>query len=349
MNYRSTLSLILALTLPLLSCGKNVEDETVNRTTDKALNDSLSQKEQQASNSTRQVRSRSFSPEDIRVEKALLFDEYTLDDSYPYKDATRVIKWNKIKSNLALIENARRSSHPWGVLQNYKNLNREAPVVYNFHRNEYKLVSDSLGIARYQSAPLYALGDSIKPRRYGRDGTPVTIKDSVGGFYRLSLFESDEEWMVPKRYVLVLPEDTDFRHAIFVDRSDQNIVTMEQEEAGKWLVRSVNPCTTGKHNPPYQMETPLGTFLLQEKKVKMYYTHDGSSKLAGYAPYASRFDNGGYLHGVPSNNPNGKMIEYSRSLGTTPRSHMCVRNATSHAKFIYDNMPTLRTLVVVID
>jgi len=64
----------------------------------------------------------------------------------------------------------------------------------------------------------------------------------------------------------------------------------------------------------------------------MYYVKDGTSEIAGYAPYASRFTNGAYIHGVPVQYPHKNIIEYSPSLGTTPRSHMCVRNASSHAK-----------------
>ncbi|WP_353937924.1 L,D-transpeptidase family protein [Parabacteroides goldsteinii] len=58
---------------------------------------------------------------------------------------------------------------------------------------------------------------------------------------------------------------------------------------------------------------------------------------------------GGYIHGVPVNAPRKSLIEYSSTLGTTPRSHMCVRNATSHAKFIYDWAPVYETLVFVFD
>ena len=348
--YRKTLWRLTALALSLLalSCQSGRKEAEL-RALEEAKADSIAKREAFVKDSIEAERNRPLTAADISVERELLFDEYTLDDSYPYKDTIRVIKWDKIKAELAVIENVQKEKHKWGVLQNYKNLNREAPVVHTWHRNEYKLVSDSLNIARYQSAPLYRLPDTITPRRYGRDGTPIVFKDSIGGFYRLSLYDSDEEWAVPKRYVHFIPDTAAFHHAVFVDRSDQNIVTMERSEKGKWLVRSANPCTTGKHNPPYQQETPLGTFLLQQKKVKMFYTHDGSSRLAGFAPYASRFNNGGYLHGVPTNNVNGKIIEWSWSLGTTPKSHMCVRNASSHAKFIYDNFPTEETLVVVID
>lgn len=43
----------------------------------------------------------------------------------------------------------------------------------------------------------------------------------------------------------------------------------------------------------------------------------------GYAPYASRFTDGAYIHGVPVNEPRKTQIEYSWSLGTTP-DHICV-------------------------
>ena len=59
------------------------------------------------------------------------------------------------------------------------------------------------------------------------------------------------------------------------------------------------------------------------------------------------FTDGAYIHGVPVNAPRKTQIEYSPSLGTTPRSHMCVRNATSHAKFIYDWAPVNELLFCI--
>ena len=90
-------------------------------------------------------------------------------------------------------------------------------------------------------------------------------------------------------------------------------------------------------------------FVLQEKKVKMVFLKDGSKETGGYAPYASRFTDGAYIHGVQVNAPRKTQIEYSPSLGTTPRSHMCVRNATSHAKFIYDWAPVNETIIFVLE
>ena len=111
----------------------------------------------------------------------------------------------------------------------------------------------------------------------------------------------------------------------------------------------MNPITSGLHRPPYAQETPLGIFLIQEKKQKMIYHEDGSTEIGGFAPWASRFTNGAYLHGIPVNVPRTALIEYSPSLGTTPRSHMCVRNATSHAKFIYEWAPEEKTIVFVLE
>ena len=84
----------------------------------------------------------------------------------------------------------------------------------------------------------------------------------------------DGAWYVPKDYVRTLPVHR-FSKVIFVDRTDQNIATLEKMGT-VWYVRSMNPATTGLHNPPYQQETPLGVYVIQEHKPKMYYLRDGS-------------------------------------------------------------------------
>ena len=38
-----------------------------------------------------------FTAEDIILKKELLYNKYTLEDSYPYKDTTRGFQWDKIK------------------------------------------------------------------------------------------------------------------------------------------------------------------------------------------------------------------------------------------------------------
>ena len=286
---------------------------------------------------------------DVILTKELLYDKYTLDDVYPYKDTVRSFKWEVMRKCLAYIENMQQDSVRWVVLQNYRNLNSEAPLVRRYVRNAYHRVADTLGVERYQSVPLYLLTDTLTPERYGRDGTIAYLQGREGSFCRILPATFEEEWLVPERYLKPLADTTVFHHVIFVDRRDQNIATLERTGRGEWKIRSMNPATTGRHAPPYAQETPLGMYLVQQKKTRMVFLKDGSAETGGYAPYASRFTNGAYIHGVPVNVPRTAMIEYSWSLGTTPRSHMCVRNATSHSKFIFDWAPVEQALVVVIE
>jgi hypothetical protein len=94
-----------------------------------------------------------------------------------------------------------------------------------------------------------------------------------------------------------------------------------------------------------------------QRRFKFLYYHDGTTDIAGYAPYTIRFSGGGYLHGVPrvyGKDEFGNLVdpghaESLRSLGTTPRSHMCVRNYTSHAKFLYDWVDIGSCAVIVIE
>lgn len=289
---------------------------------------------------------KAISAEQIEIKKDLLYDKYTLEDTYPYKDTTRSFQWDKIKERLALLENIQQTPSQWGILQNYKNRNGEAPLVRHYKRNAYKRIADTLGIERYQSVPLYLLTDTLVPERYGEDGSLVRFLADGENFVKVSPIYIGEEWYVPKRYVKVLPDTTHFIKTIMIDRRDQNIMTLEQTGEAQWTVRSMNPATTGRHRPPYAQETPLGIFVLQEKKTRMIFLKDGSTATGGFAPYASRFSDGGYIHGVPVNEPRKALIEYSPSLGTTPRSHMCVRNATSHSKFIFDWAPVNETIIL---
>ena len=290
-------------------------------------------------------------PKEIIIEKELLYDQHTLEDTYPYKDTTREFQWEKMKERLSLLESIQREPSQWAILQNYKNRNGEAPLVKVFKRDAYKRVSDTLGVERYQSVPLYLLTDTVTPEIYGRDGSLVRIKamDEDSKFARIqTVYDGEEEWYAPKKYIKQIGDTVVFDKAIFVDRHNQNIATLEHV-GSKWLVRSMNPATTGQHRPPYAQETPLGMYVLQEKKSRMIYLLDGSKETGGFAPYANRFTNGAYIHGVPVNAPRKSLIEYSPSLGTTPRSHMCVRNATSHAQFVYDWAPVNETIVFVLE
>ena len=170
---------------------------------------------------------------------------------------------------------------------------------------------------------------------------------SIGSFLYVNSIHDGNEWLIPRRYTSKAIKMS-LNKVIFVDRKNQNISAIEKD-SDSWLIRSMNPATTGLSKPPYKSATPLGIFVIQEKKEKMLFLKDGTKDIAGYSPYASRFCKGGYIHGIPVNLPETNMKEYSYSLGTTPRSHMCVRNATSHAKFIFNWAKTFDTLVIVIE
>lgn len=284
---------------------------------------------------------------EIPIVKALLYDQHTLPDTYTYRKGKREFQWEKMKGYLAELEEWHQRKPVWAILQNYRNRNGEAPLVVSFRRNEYKRVADTLGVERYQSVPLYIPGDTVTPVRYGRDGSLVMYLGYEGRYAKIATLNRDEIRQVPLKYVKVLPDTLVFNKIIFVDVTNQNATALEKAEK-KWLVRSMNPVTTGKHGPPYMQETPLGIFVIQEHKPKMIYLKDGKDEHGGFAPFASRFTNGGYIHGIPVNEPHTDLIEFSPSLGTVPRSHMCVRSATSHARFIYDWAVPKATLVIVI-
>lgn len=289
-----------------------------------------------------------FTPETIAIEKELLYDSHTLADTYPYNDTVRAFQWNKIRRGLFVIDSIGRDSASWAILQNYRNKNGESPLVKSYRRNAYKRIADTLGTERWQAIPLFLTDDTVVPERYGRDGALVKLIKESGSFAEVSTVYFSGSWMVPKKYLHMVADTVAFNRAIFVDRTNQNIATLSKL-AEKWLIRSMNPATTGLHQPPYAQETPLGIFVIQEKKPRMIFLEDGSEEVGGFAPYACRFTNGGYLHGVPVSAPGSKTIEFSSSLGTTPKSHMCVRTATSHASFIYGWASVDGTLVFVFD
>ena len=293
--------------------------------------------------------SKKITPEEIQITKELLYDKYTLEDTYPYKDTTQFPMGENKGTNL-LCSKIYKYSRLNGLSSRITRTETvKAPLVKNFKRNAYGRVADTLGVERYQSVPLYLLTDTVTPERYGQDGELTRFIEDGENFVKAEPIFTEGEWMIPKKYVKVIGDTVVFNKAIFVDRHNQNITALERTEKGKWVVRSMNPSTTGLHRPPYAQETPLGMFVLQEKKVKMIFLKDGSKETGGYAPYASRFTDGAYIHGVPVNEPRKTQIEYSWSLGTTPRSHMCVRNATSHAKFIFDWAPVNETIIFVLE
>lgn len=296
-------------------------------------------------------------PDQIVLKKELTYDKYTLEDRYSYQDETRFFQWNKIKKYLAQVETMQQTPSQWGVLQNRRNKHGESPLVRSWIRDRFNRVADTLGTERWQGIPLYELSDTLTPVLYGMDGALVRILAQEGGWREVeTIYEAGRgRYFVPERYIHLLADTVFFRKVAVVDRTMQHIVLLEKEDStfeGRrrgWFIRSMNPATTGVDQPPHAQSTPLGIFVVQEKKSKMIYLKDGSEERGGFAPWASRFCNGAYIHGVPVNTPGKETIEYSWTLGTTPRSHMCVRNATSHAKYFYDWAPTGQALVIVIE
>ncbi len=350
MQYKTKLPFLLWASIVLVTSCSQQNIKEIER--NKQIKDSIqaAQLEQHRLDSIETVRKK-FLPENIILEKELLYDKYTLEDVYPYKDTTREFQWEKIRVYLALIDSMQSQSSQWGILKNRKNIHGAAPLTEHISKNAYGNMEDTFGVERYQGIPFYFLHDTTIPKRYGLDGSLVKItscRDSSSSFITIWHAASKKEWKVPHKYVKYTSDTTFFQKIAFIDRHNQNITTVEKKN-DKWLIRSMNPATTGVHRPPYMQETPLGIFVVQEKKVTMIFLQDGSSEKGGFAPYASRFCNGGYIHGLPVNVPRKALIEYSSTLGTFPRSHMCVRNSTSHAKFVYDWAPVQGTLVFVIE
>lgn len=287
---------------------------------------------------------------DIILTKDITFKKYTLEDKYVYENKKREFQWEKIKKNLAYI-NSFQKEDKYALISNYKNKNGIAPLVANYKKNKYQNISDSLGTERQQSVPLYKRGITNTPTIYGRDGSLVKLISSdtlpMVTIKGITNFEGD--WDIPNKYISPLPDDFAINHVIVVDVTNQNICVLERSTDSEWKIKSMNPATTGKSAPPYSRKTPLGIFLVQEQKSKMYYNKDGTNTLEGFAPWANRFTNGAYIHGVPTNNPKGQIREYSSTLGTVALSHMCVRNPSSHSKFIFDLIKPLSSIVIVID
>lgn len=282
------------------------------------------------------------------IRKELSYDKYTLETQYTFNKEVRTIQWAKVDSLLDSTVAFEQRNYLFGTLKNYKNRNGVAPLAHSAAHDKHNVLRDAYGIARYQGIPLYHELDLTTPQRYARDGSLVAILsgDSTQ-FARIEVAAFEGVWYVPRNYLHKIGP-VNFQKAIFIDRHQQHIVTLERGE-GEWLVRSINPATTGIEHPPYKGATPLGTFVVQDKTMRMEYYGDGTTVIEGFSPFACRFTGGAYLHGVPVNDPDGKTVEYSPTLGTTPRSHMCVRLATSHAQFIYNWVTKHQALVFVYD
>ncbi|HHY83441.1 MAG TPA: murein L,D-transpeptidase [Clostridiales bacterium] len=232
-------------------------------------------------------------------------------------------------------------------VSNYKNVNGAPPAKGDSATDEY-------GIRIYQSAPGYLQADTNSDFRYVPDGMLVRILEESGDFYKVYVHSFDQELFIPKKYID--PDDalSQLTHVVVVDRNQQNQAAFELSGNEIRMV-SYTLATTGLKGET-SFETPLGTYRALEKKDRFQYLKDNSDEIAGYAPFATRFCGGAYIHGVPVayEEKDGQLVdpgiqEYLHTIGTFPRSHMCVRNFTSHAEFIYNWMQTTSGAIIVIE
>lgn len=258
-------------------------------------------------------------------------------------------------------------------IDNYKNRNGWAPARQGQNQ-------DAFGVLRDQSAPAYYQPDTAGDFRYLTDGSLVTLLGEQGDYYEANVVDFDGVYFIPKKYIPAEPRMQRLEKVVVVDRGHQNEAVFERFGDG-WKLISYVLATTGE-NAPFKQETSLGHYMAIEKKSRFLYLGDISKEIEGYAPYALRFDGGAYIHGVPVNfreirskvvvqpevlDPLGNIVapavtrdvvvgredpgmqEYLSSIGTVPRSHKCVRNYTSHAKFLYDWAEIGKTAVIVIE
>ena len=258
----------------------------------------------------------------------------------------RVFQFEKMEQAVKAVD-AKSVKGGLTYISNYKNGKGLAPAYKGGDR-------DQRGGRRSQSAPGYPDPGNPDEFIYLGDGTLVKTLTVSGDYIRVELLSTGEALSVPKKYVPTLQALDHLTRAIVVDRENQNEACFEKIQ-GEWTLVSRTLSTTGTENT-YAQITPLGYFYAMERREEFYYYKDGTTTVQGYAPYAIRFAGGAYVHGLPVSYQysEGKRIipghrEYSDTIGTVPLSHKCVRNYTSHAKFLYDWYQERETLVIVIE
>ncbi|NLI60673.1 MAG: L,D-transpeptidase [Clostridiales bacterium] len=232
-------------------------------------------------------------------------------------------------------------------ISNYKNVNGAPSKIVGQTWDEF-------GYRRSQSAAGYEEPNTSSKFRYIPDGMLIQVLEEENGFTKVQVVGFEGEYWVMDKYINSKNTLTKPNKVIIVDRKNQNQGIFEQIN-GQWTLVSYGLSTTGK-NGPYSLETPLGYYMAIEKRDKFLYFKDGTNQIAGYAPYAIRFSGGGYIHGVPVDYriEDGRRIdpgkrEYLHTIGTIPRSHMCVRNYTSHAEFLHGWADIGETALIVIE
>lgn len=285
----------------------------------------------------------------------LTYKNHTLPFSYPYEKGIREFRKDLIIENLISIANFKTRTisdgTSLGVIRNYSNIYGLPLPTENNTKDKFGIERDNYGNLRNQGIPLYSSPYDKFPKKYAKDGELVSlIPTTIEGWSEISFTHSSEVWYVPNKYTKIL-NNPDFSKIIVVDIKNQNIMTVESDSnSDNWLIRSMTNSTTGLKRPPFSFSTEPGIFVLQDKVPKMKFLKEGSkTEIEGYAPFATRFSGGGYIHGVPVNLPQTEIIESIPTLGTTPRSHKCVRTYSSHAEFIYNWTPSLNSLVIILN
>ncbi|MCL1981915.1 MAG: L,D-transpeptidase, partial [Clostridiales bacterium] len=280
----------------------------------------------------------------------LKYDKYLVPNPYAYTAAGEERSFQFEKMTCALQKADEEFS--WGniaYIDNYKNRNGYAP-----HCNGKS--TDAAGVSRSASAPGYPDISNMNELFYIPDGTLVRVVRECEGFVKVVLVENDKIYYVPAKYVRTDDCLTSLEKAVVVDRGNQNLAVFEKQGPSDWTVVSYSLATTGMTGK-YHEPTPLGYYCAIEKKEKFYYFFDGTEEVEGFAPYAVRFTAGAYIHGIgvafryseDGTRITPKLQEFSDSIGTVPLSHKCVRNYTSHAKFIFDWYVHGETVVIVME
>lgn len=232
-------------------------------------------------------------------------------------------------------------------ISNYKFENGVPP-------QEGDIAVDEHGYRFYHSAPAYEEADTNSNYRYIPDGILVRVLEETDEFYHVNVPTFDGDFYVPKQYID--PDETlsQLNHVIVVDRDQQNQASFELDENDLNLV-SYTLSTTGIPGD-FSFETTLGSYKVIQVRDRFEYLQSGTQDIAGYAPFAIRFTGGAYIHGVPvayeeedGEKVDPGLIEYLHTIGTFPRSNMCVRNFTSHAEFLYNWIDSENGAVIVIE
>lgn len=286
----------------------------------------------------------------------------------------REFRLNLASEKIKALEDFFETHDNMGKVNNYKHYNGYAP------RYHGKTV-DAFGYSRDQSAPMYDDPANSDEFRYVLDGMIFNIQSKANGYYYVYVPDFDAYGYIPSKFVSVTNQVKKLDQLIFVDNLNQNIFTLQKTD-GTWFLKSLSYATTGKLSE-YKEPTVPGFYAAIQKKDSFLYLDDKTDELDGYAPYAIRFNGGAYLHGFPVNyrwnteqvlveepefddqgimikeavyeeervgSPiDPGMIEYSYTLGTVPLSHKCVRNPTSHAKYMYDWIKLDECIVVIIE